>query len=192
MRYCGVTGRGESIVLIGMMGAGKSSVGACLQRRTNFLLFDIDELVASKFGTPISEIFSTHGATTFREAESEALREISPANQAIIVTGGGILLRRENSEILKQHGVIVWLDGDEQILFTRAMKSGNRPLLSGKNPRQAFAHLLKQRLPIYARTAQLRVDTSALTHEEVAIAILSKLERLKANAAATRTSATAR
>jgi shikimate kinase len=172
-----VNPKGKSIVLVGMMGAGKSTVGSCLQRRTNFPLFDIDGIVASKFEIPISEIFSTYGETRFREAETSVLREISRAKQAIIVTGGGIVLRRENVEILKQLGVVVWLDGDEGTLFKRAMKSGNRPLLRGKNPRQAFAQMLKQRLPVYARTADLRINTSALTDEEVALAILTKLKQ---------------
>src|SRR4030095_3867755 len=104
MRYCHVNPKGKSIVLVVMMGPGKSTVGSFLQRRTNFPLFDIDGIVASKFEIPISEIFSTYGETRFREAETSVLREISRAKQAIIVTGGGIVLRRENVEILKQLG----------------------------------------------------------------------------------------
>jgi shikimate kinase len=81
-------------------------------------------------------------------------------------------------EILKRLGIVIWLDGYKKMLFERASRSGNRPLLRGKNPRQAFAQMLEARLPLYARTAHLRVDTSVLTDEEVAVAILSKLKRI--------------
>jgi shikimate kinase len=170
-----------SIVLIGMMGAGKSSVGTCLQRRTALALFDTDDMVAFKFGLSIPEIFSKHGEKKFREAETQALRELSKPRQAIIVTGGGIVLRRENLQILKRLGVIVWLDGNEETLFERASRSGNRPLLQGKSPRRAFARMLQARQPVYGSVADVRVDTSVLTDDEVAVAILSKLGRLGAN-----------
>src|SRR5256885_16404174 len=85
---------GRSIVLIGMMGAGKSAVGRCLQQRTGLALLDTDEIVASKFGMSIPEIFAKHGENEFREAETEALRAVARPKREIIVTGGGIVLRR--------------------------------------------------------------------------------------------------
>jgi shikimate kinase len=169
--------RSESIVLIGMMGSGKSSVGRCLHERTTLALLDTDEIVASKFGMPISEIFSKQGEKKFREAETEALRALGTSEPALIVTGGGIVLRKENIDVLKQLGTVVWLDADEETLFNRASRAGNRPLLQGKNPRKAFAQMLQARLPLYAKIADIRVHTSVLTDEEVAVAILSKLRR---------------
>src|SRR5215510_12831358 len=122
MRYWRMKSQRRSIALIGMMGAGKSSVGRCLNRRTGLALHDTDEIVAAKFGMSISEIFSQHGEKKFREAETRALRRMRTERQAIIVTGGGIVLRKENAEILKRHGVIVWLEGDEETLFARACR----------------------------------------------------------------------
>ena len=168
----------KSIVLIGMMGAGKSSVGRCLQRRTRLALLDTDEIVASKFGMSINEIFSKCSEQAFRETETQALREMTPARQAIIVTGGGIVMSEENIDLLKRLGVVVWLDGDEKTLFERASRSGNRPLLQSENPRKAFAQILRARRPLYAKIAHLRLDTSVFTDEEVTVAILSKLGRL--------------
>ena len=166
---------GKSIVLIGMMGAGKSSVGGCLQRRTRLALLDTDEIVASKFGMSIPEIFVKHGEDKFRKAEAEALRSLGTTEQAIIVTGGGIVMSEENIDLLKRLGVVVWLDGDEKTLFERASRSDNRPLLQSENPRKAFAQILRARRPLYANIAHLRLDTSVFTDEEVAVAILSKL-----------------
>jgi shikimate kinase len=180
VRYSSVIGVGKSIVLIGMMGAGKSSVGACLSQRTGLRLLDTDEIVASKFGMSIPEIFAEHGEKKFREAETEALRRMPTEEQTIIITGGGIVLRKKNVEVLKSQTVIVWLDGDEETLFARASRKQNRPLLQTKNPRKSFSQILGARRPLYANIADIRVDTSVLTDEEVAVAILAKLRRMNA------------
>jgi shikimate kinase len=181
MTYCTVYGAGKSMVLIGMMGAGKSCVGRCLQQRTKLALVDTDDMVASKFGISIAEIFSKYGEQGFREAETQALRELDIAKQTIIVTGGGIVLHEKNVDFLKQLGVIVWLDGNEETLFERASRATTRPLLQRENSREAFAQMLQARLPLYAKVAHIRVDTSVLTDEEVAVAILSKLRKLRRN-----------
>jgi shikimate kinase len=161
-----------------MMGAGKSSVGRCLHRRTGLPLLDIDEFVASKAGMSIPEIFAEH-EEEFREAETAALRQIrTEEERTIIVTGGGIVLRKENVEILKKQAVIVWLDGAEETLFERASRIPDRPLLQTKNPRKAFTQILGARRQLYAKIADIRVDTSVLTYEEVAMAILAKLRRM--------------
>jgi len=172
---------GKSIVLIGMMGAGKSAVGRCLQRRTKLALLDTDKIVASKFGISIPEVFSKYGEQAFRDVETQALRELAPAKQTIIVTGGGIALREENMNFIKRLGIVVWLDGNEETLFERASRSGNRPLLDRENPREAFARMLQARLPLYAKVANIRVDTSVLTEEEVVVAILTNVTKLGAN-----------
>src|ERR1700724_3565458 len=106
----------RSIVLIGMMGAGKSSVGRCLQRRTGLARFDTDELVAAKFGLSIPEIFASHGEQSFRGAETKVLRDLPNESTAIIVTGGGIVLRNENVDLLRKLGTVVWLEAKEETL----------------------------------------------------------------------------
>src|SRR5215217_3115974 len=161
-----------------MMGAGKSSVGACLRRRTGLGLLDTDEIVASKFGMSIPEVFTRYDEKTFREAETEVLRHMRTEEQSIMITGGGILLRKENVEILRSQAVLVWLDGNEETLFARASRKRNRPLLQTKNPRKTFSQILGASRPLYAQIADVRMDTSVLTEEEVAVAILAKLRRI--------------
>ena len=168
----------ESIVLIGMMGAGKSSVGRSLHRRTGMAFVETDEIVASNLGMSIPQIFFTQGEKKFRKTETEALQTICGAKRAVIATGGGIVLRKENVEILKRLGLIVWLDGDEEALFARAARTTDRPLLQTKNPREAFSQIFHARKPLYAQIADIRLDTSQLTAEEVAMAILSKLRSM--------------
>jgi shikimate kinase len=160
------------------MGAGKTSVGRCLHRRTGLALHETDEIVATNFGMSIPEIFAEHGEKKFREAETEALRRMRTEEQTIIVTGGGIVLREENIEILKRLGAIVWLDGDEETLFARASRKQNRPLLQTKNARKAFSRIFDARRALYENIADIRVDTSVLTDEEVAVAILAKRRRV--------------
>jgi shikimate kinase len=160
------------------MGAGKSSVGRCLQSRTGLAHFDIDEMISSRFRLSIPQIFSTYGEEQFRDAETEALRELSPNFSSIIVTGGGIVLRKENIDLLRRLGTVVWLDASEEILYERATRKEGRPLLQTEQPRAKFLELLRIRAPLYTNLAEIRIDTSKLTHEEVADAILNRIDNL--------------
>src|SRR2546423_3907672 len=151
-----------------MMGAGKSAVGSCLEKRTGVTQIDTDDIVASKFGISIPEIFSKYGEERFRDAETEALCGIAVDQAAVIITGGGIVLREENVDLLKRLGIVVWLEADEETLFDRAARRGTRPLLETENRRKTFSQMLQARRPVYAKIADIRVDTSALAADEVA------------------------
>jgi shikimate kinase len=161
-----------------MMGAGKSSVGRGLQRRTGLARLDTDEMLATQFGIPIAQIFATQGEEKFRDAETELLRKLEPSRPSIVVTGGGIVLRPENVDLLKQLGTVVWLTADEETLFERASRRNERPLLQNENPREVFAAIFKVREALYAAAADLRVDTSGVNHDQIAETILNKLEEL--------------
>ena len=163
-----------------MMGAGKSSVGRALERRTGLARLDTDEAVAAQFGISIAEIFEKHGEEKFRDTETEMLRNLAPDRAAIIVTGGGIVVRAENVDFLKRLGTVVWLNSDETTLFERASRRNTRPLLQNDNPRAVFSELLRKRSPLYKAVADFEIDTSKLNHDEVAATILSKMEELSA------------
>ena len=171
-------GRGRAIVLIGFMGSGKSSAGRILERRTGWPRFDTDEMIAARFGRPIPEIFAEFGEDTFRDAESAAVGQLSATKPAVIVTGGGTVLRASNVELLRRTGILVHLEADEETLFRRVSRRATRPLLQTENPRVTLAELLRLRLPLYREAADVQVDTSRLTHEEVAEAVLKKMEAL--------------
>ena len=157
-----------SIVLIGMMGAGKSSVGALVHQRIGLRCCDIDHLVEEKAGRTITQIFASGGEEAFRELEAAVLAEFPRRQDDMIITGGGIVLRPENRARLKQLGPVVWLDADEDILFERATANRDRPLLKASNPRKVFADLYRQRQPLYAELADLRIDTSSATPAHIA------------------------
>jgi shikimate kinase len=166
----------KSIVLIGMMGAGKSSVGRSLQRQSGLARLDTDEMLAGELEMSIAQIFEKHGEKKFRDAETEVLRKLAPDRPAIIVTGGGIVLRRRNVDLLKNIGTLVWLAADEATLFERAGRRDHRPLLQKEDPRAVFSKLFQERESLYAAAADIRIDTSHMSHDEVAEAILNKIE----------------
>jgi shikimate kinase len=174
----GMTERGQSIVLIGFMGAGKSSTGRALARKTGLALFDTDEIVSRRFGLSVTEIFVQLGEEEFRNAETDALRQLPAAPAAIIVTGGGIVLRPENVKMLHALGRVVSLEADEETLFSRISRRSTRPLLQTQNPRATVAELLRVRAPLYRAAADVQLDTSRLTHDQVADAILKSVAEL--------------
>jgi len=166
-----------SIVLIGMMGAGKSSVGALLSQRMGLHCCDIDHLVEEKAGRTISEIFAHGGEEAFRELEAEVLAQL-PRKGDIVVTGGGTVLRPQNRTRLQELGRVVWLDADEEILFERASCDRYRPLLNAKNPRAVFAELYQNRHPLYTGIADIRIDTGGIYPTVVADRVLDWLNKI--------------
>src|SRR4051812_41315303 len=168
--------RGDAIVLVGFMGAGKSSVGRTLARATGLPRFDTDEMIGARFGLTVAEIFEKHGEEVFREAEAEALRELAGKGAAIVVTGGGMVLRPENRRLLRRLGTVIHLSADEETLFKRISRRATRPLLRTENPRATVTGLLAMRLPLYREVEDVEVDTTLLSHDEVAERILKSVE----------------
>ncbi len=171
--------RGPALVLVGFMGTGKSSVGRAIARRLSLPRFDTDELVAARFGMPVSQIFAQHGEAHFRNAESDVLRQIGGSSEAVIVTGGGIVLRAENVEHLQRVGTVVALSAREEVIFERISRRASRPLLQTANPRETITSLLAMRAPLYAAAADAQVDTSNLTHAEAADAVIEHWNALR-------------
>jgi shikimate kinase len=171
-----MTGRSRSIVLIGFMGSGKSSAGRILAQKTGWPRFDTDEIVSARIGRTIAEIFAEFGEEKFRDAETEAVKGLSAVAPGVIVTGGGIVLRPENVELLRRVGMLVHLEADEETLFRRVSRRATRPLLQTENPRATLTELLRVRLPLYRQAADFHLDTSQLTHDEVAEAVIKKME----------------
>ncbi len=124
---------------------------------------------------PIEKIFLTHDEEHFRELETETLRSLSAEEPAIIVTGGGIVLRSENVDLLKRLGAVVWLDADEATLRTRIHRLSDRPLLQTANPEATLSELLEAREPLYRNAADLRVDISQKNPEQIAELILKNV-----------------
>jgi shikimate kinase len=159
----------RSIVLTGFMGTGKSSVGRRLALALGWSCFDTDEMITIELGIPIGHIFAGFGEDRFREAESAVLEKLNPSNPSVIVTGGGAVLRPGNIRRLRDLGTVVCLTADLATLHDRVLRSvEERPLLQGQNPGQTMERLLRERRPFYREAADLFVDTSSRTPDEVA------------------------
>ena len=166
-----------NLVLIGFMGSGKSSVGRRLSGLTGHRFLDVDELITQAEGRSIPEIFTQRGENHFRDLEQRALEDLVGVCGIVLSTGGGLVLRPANRETLKRIGIVAWLDADPEILFERAMRSGRRPLLQTEDPKETFQALLSVRRNLYEITADFRVDSSRLSHDDVAQTLLEEALR---------------
>lgn len=164
----------KNIVLIGFMGSGKSTVGRELNHRLGYPLVDMDQVLERRAGKPIAAIFADDGEEAFRDMESRLLEElIDPAApRRIISTGGGVIGREKNRELLRHLGYVVWLHAPVEVVLERTSKNRDRPLLHTANPRERIEELMRVRAPLYTETAHLKVDTSGLDSAELATGIL--------------------
>jgi shikimate kinase len=166
-----------NLVLIGFMGCGKSSVGRRLSGLTGHRFVDTDELIVQAQGRSVAEIFAQSGEAHFRDLEQQSLENLIGVCGIVLSTGGGLVLRPVNRQTLKKIGIVAWLDASPEVLFERAMRSGRRPLLQTADPRATFDELLNVRRDLYEITANFRVDSSRLTHDEAAQIVLDEALR---------------
>ncbi len=161
-----------NIVLCGMMGAGKTTVGILISDLTGMRWYDTDDLIIDKYGK-IADIFEYHGEERFRAIETEIVHRVAKEDNCVISTGGGCVLRPENSAAFKEGGgKIVFLKVDIKVLFERTGHTGDeRPLLKNTTFEKMKA-LLDVRTPIYESCADYTVDTNGKSAKEVAIEII--------------------
>jgi shikimate kinase len=161
-----------NLVLIGFMGSGKSSVGREIARRYQLRFLDTDSVIRHKYGKSIAEIFAVYGESAFREEEHQVLLRMRDARRLVLATGGGIVLQPRNRAILRSIGPVVWLTAEEEIIWERVSRNQNRPLLQTADPRSTIRSMMRTRNPLYRETADVAVETSDLSHQEVANRIL--------------------
>ncbi len=164
----------KNIVLIGFMGCGKSTIGRELHQRLGYPLVDMDQTIEERAGKPITAIFAEDGETAFRDMETALLRELNEpgAPRRIISTGGGVVGRKENRDLLRELGYVVWLDAQSAVILERTSKNRNRPLLETEDPAAMIEALMEKRRPLDQETAHLKLDTAGLECDEVATGIL--------------------
>jgi len=155
------------------MGAGKSVCGRLLARRLGRCFVETDDMIVSRDGRPIPEIFRQDGEETFRRLEGEAVAALALKSGDVIATGGGLPCREGRMEALRELGTVVWLRGGLPELLVRARRAGARPVLSGRTPEEIEA-LFRAREPYYAR-AHLSVDTAGLGVDQVVARLLATL-----------------
>lgn len=165
--------RGDNVVLIGFMGAGKTACGRLLARRLGRCFVETDDLITAREGRSIPEIFQHDGESRFRELEAETLELLRLKSGDVIATGGGLPCREGRMDALKALGTVVWLRGDLAALRERAGRSGDRPMLAGR-PAEDVERLYRQREPYYAQ-ADVTIDTTGLGVDQVVTRMLAVL-----------------
>lgn len=167
-----------NIVLCGMMGVGKSSVGIRIAEKTGRRWFDTDVVISGRHGK-ISDIFEFYGEAHFRALETEVVRELVCSDHLVISTGGGLVLKVENSKLLKEKGKIFFLRANVSTLLSRVHGDDTRPLLRDSSKTEDTLNcLLKERTPIYEQVADFIVDVDGKTVEEVADEIIALMEAI--------------
>lgn len=165
----------QSIVLIGMMGAGKTAVGTELARRLSAKFVDSDAEIETAAALTVSEIFQRYGEGFFRDRETQVLDRLLSGRPGVLATGGGAWVQPRNRELIAQSGVSVWLDCDVETLWRRVRARPSRPLLQTPDPRGTLERLLDARRPVYAQAdvavAVAPDDALAATVEKVLTAI---------------------
>lgn len=165
----------KTVVMVGMMGAGKTAVGTALARVLGAPFLDSDEEIVRAADRSIAEIFERDGEAFFRARETEVLHRLLRGAPCVLSTGGGAFLSETNRALIRDAGVSLWLRADLELLWQRVRHKTTRPLLRTANPRETLRGLYEARLPFYQQ-ADLAIDSSAaLSVEDMAARVVESL-----------------
>ena len=165
-----------SIFLVGLMGAGKTTIGRALAKKLNKRFVDSDHEIESRTGASIPVIFEIEGEESFRQREAEIIRELSAQEDIVLATGGGAILRAETRACLKQRGTVIYLRASINQILQRTGRDKNRPLLQTADPRRKLEELSRQRDPYYREVADFTIETGRPNVQYLVQAIISQLE----------------
>lgn len=165
---------GRPIVLVGMMGAGKTSVGKRLATRLGLEFVDADQAIEEAAQKTISEIFAEHGEAYFRDGERRVIRRLLAEGCKVIATGGGAFINPETRQAAQENGVTVWLKAEFNVLWDRVRRRPHRPLLQTTDPEGTLRKLIAERYPIYG-LADVTVPSQDVPHEQVVDAVIEAL-----------------
>jgi len=168
-----------NIFLVGMMGAGKTTLGKALAQRLDQEFVDTDRVLVERTGVPVATIFEIEGEEGFRRRESAVLAEIATRENCVIATGGGVVLAESNRRLMRESGTVVYLRARLENLWERTRHDSTRPLLSTPNPRAKLAELLEARDPLYRDAAHVVVDTGSQSAATLVTRVVAALRGLE-------------
>lgn len=166
----------RSIVLIGMMGAGKSSIGRRLAARLNLPFVDADTEIEAAAGMTIPEIFAAHGEPYFRAGEARVIARLLEGGPQVLATGGGAFMNADTRAAIRAKGISIWLKAPFEILFKRIKRRNDRPLLAGDDPAETLRRLIAERYPVYAE-ADITAESRDVPHETIVNEVVELLCR---------------
>lgn len=164
----------RSIVMVGMMGCGKTAIGRRLAQRLDLPFADADEEIEKAAGKSISEIFQDHGEEHFRDGERKVIARLLGSGPQVLATGGGAFMNELTREAIRENGISIWLKADLPVLLRRVGRRDSRPLLRGDNPEIIMKQLLKDRSPIYAK-ADLVAESKDEPHDLIVSQLITLL-----------------
>ena len=166
----------RSIVLVGLMGAGKSTVGRRLAQRLDLPFRDTDAEIETAARMTVAELFAAYGETEFRALEARVVARLAEDGPQVLATGGGAFMAEATREMLRAKAVTVWLKADLDTLMERVMRRGNRPLLKTADPRATMRDLMDRRYPVYG-LADVTIQSRQVKREVIADEIVEALDR---------------
>lgn len=158
--------RGRPIVLVGLMGSGKSSVGRRLAEKLELPFVDADHAIEEAADKSITEIFADHGETYFREGERRVITRLLDNGAQVLATGGGAFMNAETRANIAKAGISIWLRADLDLLMKRVLRRADRPLLQNDNPTAVMQNLITSRYPVYAQS-DITVDSRDVQHAQM-------------------------
>lgn len=164
----------RSVVLVGMMGAGKSSVGRKLGQRLGLGFVDADSEIEQAAGMSIPDIFETRGEAEFRSGEARVIARLLEGGPQVLATGGGAFMNAETREAIRRRGVSIWLKADFEVLMRRIRRRSDRPLLRTPDPAATLRELMDKRYPVYAQ-ADLTIESRDVPHDVIVDEIVDAL-----------------
>lgn len=167
---------GQPIVLVGLMGVGKSTVGRRLAARLKLPFVDADHEIELAAAMTIAEIFEKYGEKYFRDGERRVIARLMDGRPKVVATGGGAFINADTRAMMLRDALVVWLDADVDVLADRVRRRDTRPLLRGRDAREVLGDLARTRNPVYAE-AHLRVPSQSAPHEATVRAILQAIGR---------------
>ena len=166
----------RSIVLIGLMGAGKTAIGRRLAQKLGLEFTDADNEIEIAAGKSISDIFADHGEAYFRRGEQKVIARLLKDGPQVLATGGGAYMNQRTRDNIRDSGIAVWLKGDLDVLMARVRRRDNRPLLQTKDPEAVMKKLMDERYPVYAE-ADITVQSRDVAHDVIVGEIMNALDR---------------
>lgn len=164
----------RTIVMVGMMGAGKTTIGRRLAPRLGLPFFDADAEIEKAAGMSVSELFQQHGEESFRRGEAQVIKRLIEGPPHVLATGGGALINADTRSLIAERAISVWLRSDIDTILVRSTRRGARPLLKTGDPRETLTRLLAEREPLYA-AADIHIDSQPGPHANTVNLIIEVL-----------------
>jgi len=171
-----------NLILIGMMGSGKTTVGKSLARHLGKTFVDSDAEITKRTGVTIPHIFDVEGEDGFRQRETAAITDLTGGSNRVLATGGGAVLALQNREMLQQNGIVIYLKANAHELWQRTRHSNHRPLLQNADPYATLKELLLQRDPLYRQMADIVIHTGKQSAHVLMLKLADEIEMFKRSA----------